>query len=237
MSGWTYPLSSGVELTEQAVRIALGEPPGSLSPVWDRISAERAVISIPGVIDSIEDVPDPEAKSDVAFVFMSRRPGDRVRLPTSNVEKCGNIIAVADSRAGACNAAQGAVAGIEVILRPNDRETNEFLFRGVGDSWAFNPKGLTEEWLERLKPTLQPLSPEPQKWAGAISIGPIPDVPGVDWQWRTLSKSIYRLASDGLVTMNAPPSPGVNAFWRSVMRGGLQGARYALRTVYGAQRA
>ena len=48
MSGWTFPLSSGVEVTEAALNIAVGIPPGRPHAPVPRICAERALISIPG---------------------------------------------------------------------------------------------------------------------------------------------------------------------------------------------
>ena len=54
MSGWTFPLSSGVEVTEAALNIAVGLPPGDLTPRFSRTCAERGIISIPGVVASVE---------------------------------------------------------------------------------------------------------------------------------------------------------------------------------------
>ena len=54
MSGWTFPFSSGVEVTAAALRIAVGLPPGSMRPARRWTSAERAFISIPGIVAAVE---------------------------------------------------------------------------------------------------------------------------------------------------------------------------------------
>lgn len=51
MSGWTYPLSSGVNVTELAVKLALGQSIFEEEDVLveqKSVCAERAFISIPG---------------------------------------------------------------------------------------------------------------------------------------------------------------------------------------------
>ena len=71
MSGWTYPYASDIDLTREAVRLALGEKPSALldarvkigessdgsMPVFEvpckRTCAERAWISIPGTVSEI----------------------------------------------------------------------------------------------------------------------------------------------------------------------------------------
>ncbi len=53
MSGWTYPYASGVDVTKAAIRIAIGEPPGDLTPTRDHVCVERAVISIPGTVENV----------------------------------------------------------------------------------------------------------------------------------------------------------------------------------------
>ena len=56
MSGWTFPYSSGFELTKEAMKIALGIP-SDFSDINEipsaKFSHERAFISIPGKIKKI----------------------------------------------------------------------------------------------------------------------------------------------------------------------------------------
>lgn len=128
MSGWTYPYSSGVNLTEGALRIALGEDPGDRTPKLSYTSAERALISIPGEVVGIEGVEEAEKIPEVKNIFLRVRRGDRVVFPTNNVEKCGNVIAVAEERGRAIEAAEEAVSSILILLDPMNDETERFLF-------------------------------------------------------------------------------------------------------------
>ncbi|MCK4514878.1 MAG: ATP-grasp domain-containing protein [Spirochaetaceae bacterium] len=160
MSGWTFPLSSGVELTEKAIRISLGEAPGSLEPPWNRTSAERAVISIPGTIERISGGEKVDGGSDIAELFLIAGPGDEMRLPTSNVEKCGNVIAIGDTRELATHAAEAAVSRLEVVLKPHTEATTRFLFSEGGGYWAYPLEQFSREWLRRIRVDEQPRAAE-----------------------------------------------------------------------------
>lgn len=125
MSGWTYPLARGAEPTLAALRIALGQSPEGLAETRRNFSAERAIMSIPGIVRRFDSVPEHET------VFLTRKPGDRVALPTSNVEKCGNLIATATSYEAACTRCDGYIRSLSVRLEPEDPGTEAFLFGGV----------------------------------------------------------------------------------------------------------
>ncbi len=133
MSGWTYPIARGAEPTLAALRIALGEAPEGLNETRSGFSAERAIMSIPGIIRRFEAVPDRET------VFLTRRPGDRAALPTSNVEKCGNLISFGDSYHSACKRADEYIRTLSVRLEPGNPQTEAFLFGAwnVSDTGRF----------------------------------------------------------------------------------------------------
>jgi biotin carboxylase len=59
MSGWTYPYASGREVTLGAMRIAMGMDPGLDTPEKELTSAERAFISIPGLVTRLSGVRKP----------------------------------------------------------------------------------------------------------------------------------------------------------------------------------
>lgn len=128
MSGWTYPYSSGVNLTEGALRIALGEDPGDRTPKRFDTAAERALISLPGKVASIEGVEEARKISEVKDIFLRVQKGDTVVFPTNNVEKCGNVIAVAEERGRAVRSAEDAVSSILIKLDPLNNDTEQFLF-------------------------------------------------------------------------------------------------------------
>jgi biotin carboxylase len=127
MSGWTYPFSSGVDLTGAALNIAAGLAPGNLDPTFDRVSAERAFISLPGKINDIRGFEEASMMPKIKAAFIRVRAGDDVVFPTNNVEKCGNLIAVDDSRDGAICTAENAVGRIMLRLEPDNPKTDEFL--------------------------------------------------------------------------------------------------------------
>ena len=52
MSGFTYPLATGVDLMSAAIRSPWANIPGDLTPRWNRVSAERAIIPRAGRITS-----------------------------------------------------------------------------------------------------------------------------------------------------------------------------------------
>jgi len=83
MSGWTYPLSCGVEVTEAALNIALGDPPGDLEPSRDWVSAERAFISIPGRVGALEGLEQARSEPWIEELFLRTAAGEMVQLPVN----------------------------------------------------------------------------------------------------------------------------------------------------------
>ncbi len=145
MSGWTFPYASGLNLTKEAMRIALGERPALLEErrvpldagaglpfkVYDvpclRTSAERAWISIPGQVKEVLALGRAETEPYVRNVMPRTGAGDKVDFPRNNVEKCGNVIAVSERHDIAVQAAEHAVSSVVIRLEPENRETDTFL--------------------------------------------------------------------------------------------------------------
>ncbi len=74
MSGWTFPYHSGINVTLSAIRIAAGKNPGRLKPEKNLVSAERAALSIPGRIKSVEKIKDAESVEYIKDVFIMVHP-------------------------------------------------------------------------------------------------------------------------------------------------------------------
>lgn len=144
MSGWTFPYASDLNLTEQAVELALGRKPPALEAYrfpldiedfpfkmfaynCSRSSAERAWISIPGRVKEVLGLEEAAKISGVRDIFARAKAGDNVVFPRNNVEKCGNVISVADTREAAVKAAEEAVKRVVVVLEKNNPETDDFL--------------------------------------------------------------------------------------------------------------
>ncbi len=97
MSAYTYPLSTGVNLMRAMIEVALGQEPGNLEPIKNRVSIERAILAKPGVVKKITGLERALKVRGVEEIFLNIKEGDRITKPRSNVEKAGNIIVVADS--------------------------------------------------------------------------------------------------------------------------------------------
>ncbi len=98
MSGFTYPLATGVDLMSAILRISMGQAPGDLTPKWNRVAAERGIIPRAGVITAIEGLEAARSLPGVDKIFTMYEVGDTFRPPTCNMGKFGNLIAVADNR-------------------------------------------------------------------------------------------------------------------------------------------
>jgi biotin carboxylase len=244
MSGWTYPYASGVEVTKGAILAALGRPwTPRPSRAWT--SAERAIISIPGKVRSIHGLERARSTAEVKKVFLRVAEGSIVRFPENNVSKCGNTIGAAPDRASAVTAAEQAAGAILIRLEPGQRETDAFLASdGTGRSfpppaYALPPElrllldGLPETPL----PEIPPGGPDPS----AIELCPFPEFTGsalADFVGRTPLESLEALRIITALplpimdrhTEKAPVVLG-RAFWRSLIRGGYQGAAYYLDTI------
>jgi biotin carboxylase len=98
MSGFTYPLATGMDLMSAAIRISMGQDPGDLRPRLNRVAAERAIIPAPGRVTRIDGLEKARALPGVDKIFTMYQVGEIYRAPTCNMGKFGNFIAVADTR-------------------------------------------------------------------------------------------------------------------------------------------
>jgi biotin carboxylase len=236
MSGWTFPLASGVEVTEAALRVAAGLEPGDLAPKRHWTSAERAFISLPGVVRSVEGVEEARSIDGVHDMFVLAAPGRRVVFPASNVEKAGNVIAAHESREQAVQAAETAAARILVRLEPGDDETDAFLFGG--SPRCPHPAFTLERADDRRMLEAMPAfigDPAAARGAAAVAILPLPALEhetSRDWHGLSLREAVGRLIDLGFVLpCNAPSAPGFalgSVFWRAFLRGSVQAGAYVV---------
>ena len=116
MSAYTYPFATGVNLIKNAIEIALGNPPSDLKPKWDRVSVEKAFLPGTGIIESIEGLENAKNIDGVKEIFIKTKVGDILVSPTSNLDKAGNVIAVADTRDKAIEIANKAINSVHFKL-------------------------------------------------------------------------------------------------------------------------
>jgi biotin carboxylase len=234
MSGWTYPYASGIDLTAEALGLCVGRGLGPDPEDRGWVSAERAFISIPGEVASVEGVARAERAPYVKNLFLRAERGDRVVFPCNNVEKCGNAISQAPTRAEAVAAAEGAAASILVRLAPGDAETEAFL----GGAWArggadWPPRAFAVEG-----EAARELASLPEYDRGQGPVSPFrrsSEVSSRDWAGRGFADSAelaLALSRDEQRRVESAQDGGgprpAGRFWRALARGGVQAAVYVL---------
>jgi biotin carboxylase len=236
MSGWTYPHASGVDLTRAALRLAVGLEPGDLSPKTDWFSAERAFISLPGIVETITGLEEARATPGITDVFLRARTGAGVQFPRNNIEKCGNVISRAPSREEAVRSAQEALASIFIRLRPSQPQSDAFLFGDVPA--VFQAFALSDEETQAALERLPGWTGDPALWDPAAPlVYALPSLEaeaGRDWHGLTAVRAleIVRVRT-GAQFVTAPGRGFVlgKPFWRAFLRAGAQGAVYLLDTL------
>ncbi|MAG13327.1 MAG: ABC transporter permease [Spirochaetales bacterium] len=245
MSGWTYPYSSGVRVTEGALRIAVGLPPGPLTPVKRHTAAERAFISIPGVVGQIYG--DETARQAADEVFLRVSPGDTVRFPTNNVQKCGNVIAVDPLRSRAVNLAESVRRSVFLRLDPACDETYQFLY-GDSETWippAFSISNrLNIEYLENM-PEYISVEGDQQSSVGILALPALESENARDWHGFTVAEGLCAVCKfagcsleSEIGTSRAAGArvPGHRivlgrVFWTGFLKGGVQGGVWVVDRV------
>lgn len=246
MSGWTFPYASGCNLTREALCVAVGREPASLlkkrtplaSPpdlpyelyelCCTRASAERAWISIPGTVSALYGEDDVQGVPGLHDVFVRSRAGAHVSFPRNNVEKCGNVISAAASRAQAVESADRARSCLVVRLKPFEPETDSFLsgaVRGAENGFppdAFGLDGKTRAAFDAFLDSAPDLAPD-----RFVAEQLPPCLASVsdslcDWNGRTIIQTLRMF--DFLVPVHGT-YPG-KVFWNSLVRGGIQGIMY-----------
>ena len=257
MSGWTFPYASGMNLTEEAMKIAVGKEPDYLlsnrvSLPWQPhesvigreqpfelyeitntlVSAERAWLSIPGKISKIYGLSEVKQIYGVRDVLPRSKEGDSVNFPRNNVEKCGNIIAVGINHEQAYKSAEEAVSEIVLRLEPNNPQTEAFLSgRCEIDEEGFPVSAFTFCPNKENSITVGEGTKIPAK-AKVIDFLPERLIPLADslkdWNHRTLRKTLEKFDE---ICPDHGELDG-KSFWQAVLRGGIQGALYVADNIY-----
>jgi hypothetical protein len=181
-------------------------------------------------------VEDARQLAGVEEVFLRIAPGDEVLFPSNNVQKCGNVIAAGESRAGAVAAAQHAIRALCVRLRPDTEKTTRFLFRETGnDAYPTMDSGM----LQSIR-ALPPFRGDP---LSASADGPLAvEVPNgfdrheaPDWHGMPMRDAVrHALARGGGAQAGAGSAHQFTLsglFWRAIVRGGAQGGTYLLESI------
>ena len=233
MSGWTYPYASGVNLTMEAMKIALGLRKTLPSEIeCNAVSHERAFISIPGVVSVIYGEDKAVASPFVKNVFFRVKEGSRVDFPRNNVEKCGNVISRCADRRLSLKGAEMAVSEIVLRLEKNNESTQNYLM-GVENKYE---KGFPYSAYELSSDELIAFEKEVESLDSVI-IGEnesilIPESLASfagerqDFNYRTILNTLDKVNKYAGARKSVPAIK----FWKSLIRGGVQGALYAVDT-------
>jgi biotin carboxylase len=234
MSGWTYPASSGIDLTLAAMRLSLGLSAGDLKPRYRKYSAERAFVSIPGQVHSIHGFDGASGITGITFGYLRVNPGDHVDFPKNNVEKAGNFISRGDTREEAVSLAETAAASVFIRLEPGEKATRDFLDRR---SHGWVPDAFTLENGENLQ-FLRELTRGPRSSGKVLADLPLIDSESCrDWQGRSLRQALEAVATlvPDLKKRRFVKDGEVAGFYQAFLRGSVQGAVWYLDTQAGVR--
>ncbi|WP_428768544.1 ATP-grasp domain-containing protein [Treponema sp. HNW] len=252
MSGWTFPYASDLNLTREALSIALGEPPEALSArrvktgiadspfeIFEvpcvRHCAERAWISIPGKIKETLFFEKAEKRNGVCDFFPRAHVNDTVDFPQNNVEKAGNVLACAPGYEKASDCAAAAVKTVFLRLEERNITSGHFLFQALDTAYPPSAFQLPPDVLRKLE-TLEYSQKSPVCLTEKMHIRLPPVLEDcadlTDWNGRSLRETVD-LYNELYKKQSALPKSGEvlysssfsdREFWHCLIRGGLQGA-------------
>jgi len=178
MSGWTYPLASGIHPVREAILLALGQPPTKPDYPIKRAVSEGAVIGIPGLIQRWMGLEELKNSSLVAYFFLMRQEGDALVFPKNNVEKAANIIVTGKNAEEAAINLRWARKTLWPRLKPHQSQTDEWLSNPQQPAFVENKDWYGITWDERKEQVRQ--------IGGAV--------------WKKLGKNQHNLVWDALAS-------------------------------------
>lgn len=252
MSGWTFPYASGMNLTKNALLLALGKQPEDaitaripvdfkapkLNPSAEKpmdlfeipcskFSAERAWISIPGTVKNVLNLDKARSILNIKDVMerATVKKGGKVDFPRNNVSKCGNVITQNDTYLEAVKTAESAVSSIVIELEKNNPETDKFL-KGETEDYekSFPPSAyeIDQETINSLKGICQKDEKISLYLSEDFKNGRYSKVK--DWNYNTVLETVEKVS----LLRPCHPSFELADFFKCLFRGGIQGALYFL---------
>ncbi len=109
------PLSTGVNMVECSIQIALGMTP-DVEPKWNKGSAIRYLKTRKGIVKEIRGVEAVRSLPGVAQVSIVHGVGEYVGEIKSSVDRVGFVVAQADDVKEAVDVAEKGIEKIEIIL-------------------------------------------------------------------------------------------------------------------------
>lgn len=109
------PLSTGVDMVENTIRIAIGEKP-DLSPKWNKGSAIRYFKTGTGIIKSIKGIKEAENISGVTDISVVHGVGEQIGDIKSSTDRVGFVIAQSEDAKQAIAVVKKAVRAIDIVV-------------------------------------------------------------------------------------------------------------------------
>ena len=232
MSGWTYRKARGVDLSRHAIAVAQGSTQPPPQPAWRLYAAERAIVSAPGTVRCLATDHD-RLGARITDRFWSVQPGDRLASPRNNLQKAGNVIAVAPTAEEAARAADDALLYSYPILEPGDVTTTDYLLRhGWNGTYALY--AVDAEFARYLSQEI----PQPRAHSGdQLLIHDHCDRLSLRRPGASAAATFATALAAGYARLAARDQAAHDdrLFWRAVAAGGMQGVRYAYDTLVGAR--
>jgi biotin carboxylase len=109
------PLSTGIDMVECCIRVALGEQP-NIAPKHQKGSAIRYFSQTPGTIRAIEGEDDAKAVNGVRQIEFVHSIGDTITAVTDSASRMGFVIAQGDSADTAVTICEKALDKIHIAI-------------------------------------------------------------------------------------------------------------------------
>ena len=109
------PLSTGVNMVEASIRIAIGEKP-DLKPKWNKGAAIRYLRTATGTIKEITGIEKAEKVPGVKQVSIVHSIGEQIGEIKSSVDRAGFVIAQSEDAAKAIAVAEKAIRAIDIVV-------------------------------------------------------------------------------------------------------------------------
>ncbi len=182
MSGWTFPLASGLSPVREAILLALGQEPKNPNYFLERSVVEGAIIGIPGTLMGWFGLNGGPVMREGEQIFFLRKTGDLTTFPRNNVEKLANVIV--------------AQTDLEAA-RSRLKEYRRFLFPRLQA-----PHPQTEDWLSNPQ---QPAFRDGQDWYGIPWRDRLEDIQRIEPDlWRKLPKNLRKKVVEALEAGGIP---------------------------------
>lgn len=110
------PLSTGIDMVECCIRIAIGEKP-DMKPKFKKASAIRYMKSETGIIEAITGLEEASAIQGIQQVSVVHGVGEFAKEIQSSVDRVGFVIAQADNAMSAIAACEDALEKITIRVR------------------------------------------------------------------------------------------------------------------------